>query len=122
MNEFDAGIEGGPPSGPVIASIYDPDILDGPANPVASPVDFIFELQFAGGAIPSGFSADWFSNQVILGSPDYIAAAKFQSGADGGSGTVTNTVPEPVSMVLLATSLGALVAGRKRFGKNGGKA
>lgn len=118
-NEFDAGVEGGPPQGPVIASIYDPNIFDGVGSPVASPLDFVFELQFAGDIIPSGFTADWFADRILLGSPDYIAAADFQSGANAGSGLVTNVVPEPFSVVLLMTSLGALVAGRKRLGANG---
>jgi len=111
---FDVGLEGGPGPGspdPVIASIYDPNISDSPGDPIASPLAFVFNLTFGGG-IPAGFSADWFVDNTILGDPDYLAAAKFLSGANGGSGTVTNVVPEPATLVLLVT--GAAAAG---FGK-----
>lgn len=117
QNVFDVGAEGGPGPGepdPVIASINDPDIFDGPGDPLASPVDFIFELTFVGGTIPSGFSNEWFCDAAILGNPDYIAAAKFISGANGGSGTVTNFVPEPASILALAMGLMAAGAARRR--------
>ena len=116
---FDVGLEGGPdPVGldPVIASIYDPDIYDGPGDPLASPVDFVFELTFVGGVLPPGFTSDWFIDNVVLGYPDYIGAAKFMSGADGGSGTVTNVVPEPATIVcVLGGILGAAALRRKRM-------
>lgn len=115
---FDVGMEGGPdPVGldPVIASINDPDIYDGPGDPLPSPVDFVFSLMFAGGVVPTGFSADWFCDNAILGYPDYIAAAKFMSGANGGSGTVTNVVPEPATVLLLLTGVSALGAVRYRY-------
>ncbi len=58
---FDDALEGGPGPGspdPVIASIYDPNIFDGPGDPTASPVDFVFALSFQGDIIPAGFSGD----------------------------------------------------------------
>lgn len=117
-NVFDIGLEGGPGGDapdPVIASVNDPDLTDNPGDQLASPVDFVFELTFVGGVYPPGFSGDWFCDQVVLGYPDYIAAAKFISGADGGSGTVTNMVPEPASMVAMLMGLaGAAALARKR--------
>jgi len=115
---FDVGLEGGPdptPPDPVIASIEDPDLTDNPGDQLASPVDFIFELTFVGGVYPPGFSGDWFCDQAVLGYPDYIAAAKFISGADGGSGTVTNEVPEPATAAAVIMGMvGALALARKR--------
>ena len=113
---FDVGLEGGPGQGspdPVIGSIFDPSLADEPGDPVTSPIDFVFNLTFGGG-IPAGFSADWFVDNTILGDPTYIAAADFMAAANGGSATVTNghLVPEPATLVLLAT--GAIAAG---FGK-----
>ena len=112
---FDAGLEGGPGPGspdPVIASEFDPNIFDGPGDPLASPVDFIFSLTLAD-PLPAGFNADWFADSDQLGSPEYIAAAKFMSGANGGSGTVTDIdsyqlVPEPAGLVSLLSGLGLL--------------
>jgi hypothetical protein len=114
-NEFDAFLDGGPPGpAPVIASIFDPNINDGPGDPVASPVMFVFTLAFSGG-LPAGFSADWFTDGNRLGDPEYLAAAKFMSGANGGSGTVTdgelppppppNLVPSPASIMSLLSGL-----------------
>ncbi|MHC4712229.1 MAG: PEP-CTERM sorting domain-containing protein [Planctomycetota bacterium] len=114
---FDVGAEGGPGPGepdPVIGSIYDPDLTDSPGDPIASPVDFVFDLTFVGGVYPVGFSGDWFCDQVVLGYPDYIAAAKFISGADGGSGTVTNYVPEPATVVGLIGGMLGIAALRKK--------
>jgi hypothetical protein len=117
---FDAGLNGGPGPGspdPVISSIYDPNIFDGPGNPLASPVDFTFSLAFPGGSEPAGFSTDWFCDLTILGDPVYLAAAKFMSGANGGSATVTDpppvTVPEPAAIVSLCAGL--LVLGGHRL-------
>lgn len=118
---FDVYMDGGPGPGspdPVISSIYDPDIFDGPGNPLASPVDFTFSLTFLGGSAPAGFSADWFCDGTILGNPEYIAAAKFMSGANGGSATVTNDdppppVPEPAALVSLCAGL--LILGGHRL-------
>jgi hypothetical protein len=122
---FDAGLEGGPGPGspdPVIASINDPNIFDGPGDPLASPVDFVFTLLFLGGQAPAGFSGDWFTDPGILGDPVYLAAAKFMSGANGGSATVTDGVdggghqaPEPAALVLVFTGLLAAIAGRRRL-------
>lgn len=117
QNVFDTGLEGGPGAGspdPVIASVNDPDLTDNPGDQLASPVDFVFELTFVGGVYPPGFSGDWFCDQVVLGYPDYIAAAKFISGADGGSGTVTNVVPEPASVVAMLMGLVGAALARKR--------
>lgn len=113
---FDAGLEGGPGPGspdPVIASINDPNIFDGPGDPLASPVDFVFTLAFLGGSAPVGFSADWFVDPDILGAPTYLGAAKFMSGANGGSATVTDgdgppPVPEPAALVSLLAGLALL--------------
>jgi len=124
-NNFDAFVDGGPPGNPapVIASIHDPDINDGPGDPVASPVMFVFTLAFTGGSAPIGFSADWFVEGNRLGDPTYIAAADFKSGANGGSGTVTGTgrplfptVPAPTALLSVFSGL-ALLGGfglRKR--------
>jgi hypothetical protein len=120
---FDAGLEGGPGPGspdPVIASLNDPDLTDGPGDPkLASPVDFVFTLLFSGGDAPAGFSGDWFTDPDILGDPVYMAAAKFMSGANGGSATVTdgvdgggNQVPAPASIMSLFAGL-ALLGGYK---------
>jgi len=118
---FDSGLDGGPGGDlpdPVIASINDPVITDEPGDPLASPVDFVFDLGFGAGGVPSGFSADWFCDAEILGYPDYIGAAKFMSGADGGSGTVTNEVPEPATLVVFLTGMFAsAAAGRMRRGR-----
>ncbi len=110
---FDGALDGGPGPGspdPVIASIYDPNIFDGPGQPWASPFEFIFGLSFEGGAVPVGFDGGWFCDAVILGQPEYIAAAKFISGADGGSGTVTtgNGIPAPGAFVLGMLGVGLL--------------
>lgn len=118
-NVFDVGLEGGPQSGspdPVISSINDPNINDGPGDPFASPYNFVFSLTFAGNQAPAGFNDGWFVNSQILGSPDYIAAAKFMSGANGGGGTVTNgnVVPEPATIGLFLTSLGLLAVRRRK--------
>ncbi len=113
---FDVHISGGPGPGspnPVIASIYDPDIFDGPGDPLGSPVDFVFDLTFVDGVFPLGFTGDWFCDSAILGNPDYIAAARFISGADGGSGTVT-VVPEPASLVALVLGMAGAAAARRR--------
>jgi hypothetical protein len=125
---FDAGMEGGPGPGtpdPVIASIEDPDITDGPGDPLASPVDFVFTLSFLDGEIPAGFSGDWFCDYEGLGSPDYMAAAKFMSGANGGSATVTDgsghgpgpVVPEPTTVVLLVTGIVGLFGYGRRYSR-----
>lgn len=118
---FDGGLQGGPGTptdpDPVIESVYDPDITDGPGNPkLASPVVFTFALSFFNNEIPSGFGGNWFTDRTILGDPEYLAAAKFMSGANGGSATVTDGVqpiPEPASVALalvglLTAGLGAL--------------
>lgn len=107
---FDGFVDGGPGSGspdPVIASVFDPDMTDEPGTPYPSPQDFVFALTFEGGTYPSGFSGDWFCDPVILGSPDYVAAAKFISAADGGSGTVTTTtIPAPGALALGMVGMG----------------
>lgn len=113
---FDVGLNGGPGPGspdPVIASINDPNIFDGPGDPLASPVDFTFSLAYFGGTAPAGFSADWFCDPTILGDPEYLGAAKFMSGANGGSATVTDgdpppSVPEPAAIMSLCTGLAVL--------------
>ncbi len=122
-NNFDAFVDGGPGGGPgpspVIASVNDPDITDGPGDPIASPVDFVFTLTFGGG-FPSGFDADWFIDPSKLGDPTWLAAADFMSGANGGSGPVTNgtlrpggeTVPAPAALMSLMSGL-AILGGYK---------
>jgi hypothetical protein len=121
---FDAGLEGGPGPGspdPVIASIYDPNIFDGPGDPLASPVDFTFALSFLNDTMPAGFSDEWFCDVTILGDPDHVAAAKFMSGANGGSATVTDpppiVIPEPTTIALFATGLLAIGFRRSRSNK-----
>jgi len=122
MKVFDAGLEGGPGPGspdPVIASINDPNINDGPGDPLASPVDFVFSLTLVD-PLPISFSADWFEDSDKLGSPDYIAAAKFMSGANGGSGTVTDgdgnhSVPEPATVLLVISGLGVVALAKSRL-------
>jgi len=118
MDNFDAFADGGPPHSPapVIASIYDPDITDGPGDPVASPVMFVFTLAFAGGSAPAGFDADWFTEGNRLGDPTYIAAADFMSGANGGSGTVTGTRRPPFPTVPAPTALLSLFSGLTLLG------
>ena len=114
---FDGALDGGPGAGdpdPVIGSIFDPDLGDEPGVPNASPVAFLMMVTLER-TLPSGFNADWFCDPASLGYPDYIAAAKFMSGANGGSGTVTDgvTVPLPGGAVLGAAGLcGLLLAGR----------
>ena len=118
-SDFDGWLAGGPPGkpAPVIASIYDPDITDGPGDAVASPVYFVFLLGF-GGAVPSGFSADSFCDGACMGDPEYMGAGRFMSGANGGSGTVTasvqQVVPAPGAAVLLLAGLAGLAVGRRR--------
>jgi len=121
-NNFDAFVDGGPPApSPVIASIFDPCLTDGPGSPtLASPVSFIFKLSFAGVAAPEGMTDDWFVNKQILGNPTYVAAAKFMSGANGGSGTVTDgeafplPVPAPASLLLALVGLAGIRAGFRK--------
>ena len=126
---FDADLDGGPGQDspdPVIASLNDPDLTDGPGDPkLASPVDFVFTLLFSGGQAPVDFSGDWFTDPDILGDPVYLAAAKFMSGANGGSATVTdgvdyvvNPVPEPAALLLVCTGLLGLAAGRRSLSIN----
>jgi hypothetical protein len=111
--QFDAFVDGGPPQkpSPVIASIFDPFIADGPGKPTyPSPVTFVFKLSFVGCSAPQGLTADWFVNKQTLGCPTYVAAAKFMSGANGGSGTVTSIddvppVPAPASLLLALVGL-----------------
>ena|GEM_PF-5105301 len=117
---FDVGLDGGPGPGspdPVISSMYDPNIYDGPGDPLASPVDFVFTLNFLGGSPPVGFSADWFCDYGQLGNPSYLAAAKFMSGANGGSATVTNgdghNIPEPSALVLLLVGIFTAAVSRR---------
>jgi len=122
---FDAFVEGGPPGNPapVIGSIYDPCITDGPGKPtLASPVEFVFTVEFCDGITPAGFCSDWFVNKVNLGSPEYVAAAHFMSGANGGSSTVTSllvpVVPEPASILLVLCGMAGVafkVHGRRRW-------
>ena len=117
--EFDAYADGGAPGdpAPVIASIFDPDLTDGPGKPtLASPIDFVFTLSFVGSQIPANFCADWFVNKDTLCLPTYIAAAKFVSGANGGSGTVTDDpplVPAPASLMLLLAGLAGVAVRAK---------
>jgi hypothetical protein len=123
-SQFDDWLDGGPPNdpAPVIASENDPDITDGPGVPMASPVKFTFLLTFSGGTVPAGFCATDFFDEDALGNPKYLAAAKFMSGANGGSATVTGlevsdpppTVPLPPAVVLGALGLACAWASRRR--------
>lgn len=115
---FDVALLGGPGPGspdPVISSIYDPNPGDGPGDPVGTSTTFQFRLTFDGGHAPAGFVDAWFSNLSMLGDPKYLAAVKFQSGADGGSGLVTDNgaggtpiIPEPIEVVSLVWGLSLL--------------
>lgn len=120
--EFDAFVDGGPPGdpAPVIGSIYDPDFTDGPGNPtLLSPTEFAFALTFSDDCVPDGFSDTWFCDREGLGSPSWLSAAKFMSGANGGSATVTDppnapTVPAPAALVSLVGGLVPLGGSRLR--------
>lgn len=118
---FDTGLDGGPGGdvpNPVISSIYDPLMSDNPGDPIPSPLEFVFALTFEGGVVPVGFDDTWFADPAMLGYPDFTAAAKFISGANDGSGTVTNVIPEPASVVFLLTGMMAAVAARYRGGRS----
>lgn len=122
--KFDAWVDGGEPNSPApfIGSVNDPDLTDGPGYSIASPVKFTFLLAFAGGTVPAGFCQADFLDDDALGSPDYLGAAKFVSGANGGSATVTGLLssdppigtPAPPAVILGLLGLAGVFAVRKR--------
>ncbi len=113
---LDGGIYGaGNPSDgrSVISSIEEPDREHNSWVVYASPVDFVMSLSFDNG-VPDGFSGSWFTSRSLFEDRSYLAAAKFISGADGGSGTVTSVVPLPGGALLGAVGLCAMAL-RRRF-------